>query len=237
MASWELFGPEDAMRELRPLTPDRVGDLVGPCAPCTFWQTVPRNGHTSELKPLDLLANWVNTVMSEWGPPGSVLYVDDEPAGHLLLVPARHVPRLAAFPTAPSDPSTLMLLTTCVRDGEADRGLHKVLVQAAAKQALRHQVRSLEAIGARPAAVARHPCVLEVTALEAQGFQVKRDHPVYPRLRLELRTVLSLRDEVAGAAARALARIPGLRPVREAPHPDGATRARTRDRAARPNAR
>lgn len=242
MGSWEATGPDDAMRELRALTPDRVGDLVGACAPCTFWQTVPHNGHVPELDPGDLLAGWVEEVTRAWGPPGRIAYVDGVPVGYVLLAPARHVPRLAAFATAPSDPSTLMLLTTCVADGgdergrngeskrdpsrDANRGLGKVLVQSAAKEALKHKARSIEAIGARPAALGRHACVLEVAMLERHGFHVKREHTLYPRLRLDLRTVLSIRDEAASLVGRALARIPGVHPVPET-HPDGGTHARS----------
>ncbi|NUQ31922.1 MAG: N-acetyltransferase, partial [Dermatophilaceae bacterium] len=99
------------MRDLPALTPDLVGDLVGPCAPCTFWQTLPRNGHGDDRPAAEVLADWVGMVASEWGPPGRVAYVDGEPAGYVMVAPARHVPRLAAFPTSPSDPATLMLLT------------------------------------------------------------------------------------------------------------------------------
>ncbi len=215
------------MRELRALTPDRVGDLAGPCSPCSFWQTVPHNGHAIEPDPLVLLGNWVREVTEDWGPPGRVAYVDGRAAGYVLLAPARHVPRLAAFATAPSDPSTIMLLTTCAAEGESGRTLRKALVQGAAKDALRHKARSIDAIGARTHAARQHPCVLEVDFLERVGFRLARDHPAYPRLRLDLRTVLSLRDEVADVASRALARITSLRPVPEAPRPDGATHARS----------
>lgn len=218
------------MRELRPLTPDRVGDLVGACSPCTFWQTVPRNGHSDPREPLEQLAAWVETVTADWGPPGRVAYVDGEPAGHVILAPARHVPRLAAFPTSPSDPSTLMLVTAVTTPTYAGRGLHKVLVQSAAKDALRHRARSLEVVAARPLAVSRHTCVLDVAFLEKVGFRVERDHPAYPRLRLELRTVVTLRSEAAAAIARALARVPGVRPVPET-HPNGSSHARVSDRA------
>lgn len=216
------------MRELRPLTPDRVGDLVGLCAPCTFWQTVPRNGHRDDREPLDLLADWVETVSAEWGPPGSIAYVDGKPAGHVLVAPARHVPRLAAFPTSPSDPSTLMLVTAVTVQPYAGRGLRKVLVQSAAKDALRHRMRSLEVVGARPLAVSKHTCVLDVDVLEKAGFRVERDHPTYPRLRIDLRRVVTLRDEAAAAVARALTRVPGLRPVPET-HPQGSSHAHVTD--------
>ncbi|KRB46923.1 GNAT family N-acetyltransferase [Terrabacter sp. Root181] len=217
------------MRELRPLTPDRVGDLVGSCAPCTFWQTVPRNGHSDPSEPLVLLAEWVESVTADWGPPGRIAYLDGQPAGHVVVAPARHVARLAAFPTSPSDPSTLMLVTAVTTPEYAGRGLRKALVQSAAKDALRHRVRSLEAVAARPLAVSRHACVLDVGFLEKVGFRVERDHPAYPRLRIDLRTVVTLRDEAAAAIARALDRVPGVRPVPES-HPSGSSHAHVSDR-------
>src|SRR5829696_8564015 len=207
------------MRDLRPLTTDRVTDLVGSCAPCTFWQTVPRNGHSDLEEPVDQLSEWVETVTADWGPPGRIAYVDDEPVGHVLLAPARHVPRLAAFPTSPADPSTLMLVTAVTTPAQAGHGLRKALVQSAAKDALRHGVRTLEAVAARPLAVSRHDCVLDVAFLEKVGFRVERDHPAYPRMRLDLRTVVTLRDGAAAALARALAGVPGVRPVPET-HPN-----------------
>jgi len=212
------------VRELRPLTPEIVGDLVGTCAPCTFWQTVPHNGHGEPADPLVQLAEWVETVSSDWGPPGRVAYVDGEPSGHVVVAPARHLPRLPAFPTSPSDPSTLILVTAVTSPTCSDRGLRKALVHAAAKDALHHRVRVLEAVAARPLAVSRHSCVLDVAFLEKLGFRVERDHPAYPRMRMELRTVVTLRDEAAAALSRALARVPGVRPVPET-HPNGSSHA------------
>ena len=213
------------MRDLRPLTVDRVADLAGDSALCTFWQTVPRNGEILPAQPLDLLTDWVREVTANWGPPGRIAYVDDQPVGHVLLVPARYVPRLAAFPTTPSDPATLMLVTVRINADQRGRGLRKVLVQSAVKEALRHRARSIEVIAARPHAVGKHPCVLETTFVENLGFRVARDHPVYPRLRLDLRTIVTIRDGAAAAVRKALAKVPGVHPVPETP-PDGVTRAR-----------
>jgi hypothetical protein len=230
--------PGTRTRELRPLTPDRVADLVGSCAPCTFWQTVPNNGHGDPADPLALLAAWVESVTTDWGPPGRVAYVDGRPVGHVVVAPARLVPRLAAFPTSPSDPSTLMLVTAVTADasggadlaGRVGKGLRKALVQAAAKEALRHRARSLDVIAARPLAVDRHDCVLEARVLEDAGFRVERDHPSYPRLRIDLRTLVTIRDEAAEAVRRALAAVPAVRPVPET-HPNGSSHARTADDA------
>lgn len=240
------------MRDVRALTVDRVGDLTGPCAPCLFWQTGPRgsagaNGHHGhhgqdgqdgqdgrdaragsgdpDAAVLDRLAGWVSDVTDDWGPPGRVLYVDGRPVGQVLLAPARHVPRLATFATAPVDPGALVLLTVWA-DRTAARGLRKVLLQAAVKDALRHRVRTLDAIGARPLAVSHHPCVLESSLLERAGFRVEREHPAYPRMRLDLRTVVTLRDGAGRLLAGALAHLPRMHPVPSA-DPDGVTRART----------
>ncbi|HET7397499.1 MAG TPA: N-acetyltransferase [Intrasporangium sp.] len=214
------------MAELRAVTPDRVADLLSGCAPCTFWQTLPSNGHVSADDPLETLADWVARVGSDWGPPGRIAYVDGEPAGYVLVAPARHVPRLAAFPTAPADPATVMLLTAAVPRRNPGTALRKALVQAAAKEAARHRARAIEAIGARALARAPHGCVLQVPFLEEVGFRVEREHPAYPRLRMDLRTALTVREEAAELLSRALARVPGMRPVPQGP-PDGATRARS----------
>lgn len=214
-----------SMRDLQPLTPERVSHLVGRCAPCTFWLTVPRNGHGDPGDAAASLAQWVSRVSEEWGPPGQVAYSDGEPVGHLIMAPARFVPRLAAFATAPSDPSALVLVTVCTAPEQPDSSLRKTLVQAAAKAALRHRVRAVDAVAARPVAVGRHECVLEVAPLEKLGFRVERDHPAYPRLRLDLRTTVSIKDDAAAYVSWALGRLPGLRPAPET-RPDGATRVR-----------
>lgn len=215
------------MRDLRPLTVDRVPDLdLGDGSdPCTFWQTVPHNGRGPAKPPIDLLTEWVRQVSSDWGPPGRIVYVDGRPIGSMLLAPARHVPRLVAFATAPSDPATLMLVTVQVAGTHRGEGLRKALVQAAVKDALRHRVRSIDVIGARPLAVGKDPCVLEAEYLEKIGFRVVREHMLYPRLRLDLRTVVTIRDEATAAVRRALAKVPGMRPVPDT-QPDAPTRAR-----------
>ena len=77
----------------------------------------------------------------------------------------------------------------------AGGGIGRMLVQAMAKDLTRRGVRAIEAFGDRrwesPA------CVLPVDYLLAVGFKTVRPHHHYPRLRMELRTVVS-----AGAAGK-----------------------------------
>ncbi len=117
-------------------------------------------------------------------------------------------------------------MTSPAANGDG-RGLRKALVQTAAKDALKRGVRSLDVVASRPTARSPHACVLEAPPLEKFGFRVERDHPAYPRLRIDLRTAVTLRDEAAAYLARALARI-GVSPAPQA-HPNGTTRARIDD--------
>ncbi len=53
-------------------------------------------------------------------------------------------------------------------------------------------------------------CLLPVDFLTAVGFHTVRDHPAYPRLRLDLRTVLRWRAEVEQAVERLLTPVRGI---------------------------
>lgn len=239
------------MRDLVPLTADRVDALVGSCAPCTYWIDAPGHGHAGDpVARRARLHSWITEVTDAWGPPGRVLLTDDpqQSDGHVLLAPAQYAAGLASFSTAPSDPATVMLLTVVLtpeaaaespgarngrlaasgRSAAARRAgtrivralgpstLGKALVVAAVKDALSHQVRSIDAIGVhRPAsrAIGRtpHACVLDVGTLESVGFTVVREHPVYPRLRLDLRRTLAIKDDAMELVNRALAKLQGSR--------------------------
>jgi hypothetical protein len=54
--------------------------------------------------------------------------------------------------------------------------------------------------------------VLPADYLLSVGFKTQRAHPRYPRMRLELRSVLTWRDEVEGALEKLLG---AVRPARQ----------------------
>jgi hypothetical protein len=99
----------------------------------------------------------------------------------------------------------------------AGGGLGRMLVQGVAKDLTRRGVRAIEAFGdlrwEKPA------CVLPADYLLAVGFKTQRAHPRYPRMRLELRSVLSWRDEVENALEKLLGAVrPARRPVPDPTH-------------------
>ena len=86
-----------------------------------------------------------------------------------------------------------------------------MLVQAAAKDLTRRGVRAVEAFGYLPEAHEfflpgeRIPgCLVPADLLLAVGFKTVRPHHRHPRLRLDLRTALSWREDVEQAIDRLL---------------------------------
>jgi hypothetical protein len=69
-------------------------------------------------------------------------------------------------------------------------------------------------------------CVLSAEFLGSVGFKTQRAHPTTPRMRMELRTALSWKDEVE----LALERVWGVvRPKHKATRPIGTVRVASRD--------
>jgi hypothetical protein len=120
----------------------------------------------------------------------------------VLFAPPAYVPRSVAFPTSPVSSDAVLLMTAHVIPEFAGGGLARMLVQGVAKDLTRRGVRAVEAFGdlrwSSPA------CVLPAEHLLAVGFKTVRPHPRYPRLRLELKTTLSWREDVETALERLL---------------------------------
>jgi N-acetylglutamate synthase-like GNAT family acetyltransferase len=97
-------------------------------------------------------------------------------------------------------------------------GLGRILVQSVAKDLTRRGVKAIEAFGdAQPKPDAT--CVVPSEFLQQVGFKTVRAHPRWPRLRLELRTALTWKEDVEAALERLLGSVtihtvePSLRPA------------------------
>lgn len=157
---------------------------------------------------------WISAVLLEWGSCGRVAYVDDVPAGFVLYAPPAYVPRSLAFPTSPVAADAVQLMTARIMPGYQGQGLGRVLVQTVAKDLVRRNVKAIEAFG--DARWEEPGCVLPADHLLAVGFKTIRPHPRFPRLRLELRTTISWKEDVEMAIDRLLGAVqkePVLRPL------------------------
>ncbi|TXS36893.1 GNAT family N-acetyltransferase [Streptomyces sp. OR43] len=203
-------------RRLVPLTLDNLPDLPQRCRSCVFWELDPvrgdaavKGGRAEQEK-----ESWISAVLLEWGSCGRVVYVDDVPAGFVLYAPPAYVPRATAFPTSPVSPDAVQLMTALILPGYQGQGLGRVMVQTVAKDLIRRGFKAIEAFG--DARWKEPACVLPADHLLAVGFKTVRPHPAHPRLRLELRTTLSWKEDVEMALDRLLGAVqkePALRPL------------------------
>jgi hypothetical protein len=191
-------------RRLAALTLDNLGDLPSPCRRCVVWELDPvaarRAGEAGD--PGFEKEAWVSATLLEWGSCGRIAYVDEVPAGHVIYAPPSLVPRSLSFPTSPVSGDAVLLTSARVLTGYAGGGLARMLVQAAAKDLTRRGIRAVEAFGlAAGAAMGEQTtpgtsCLVPADLLLAVGFKTVRPHHRYPRLRLDLKTALSWREDV-----------------------------------------
>jgi GNAT superfamily N-acetyltransferase len=200
-------------RRLAPLTLDSLDDLPVPCRRCVFWELDPVAGSRAMESgdPAFEKEAWLSAALLEWGSVGRIAYVDSLPAGYVMYAPPHLVPRAMAFPTAPVSADAVLLMTGRVLPEFAGAGLGRMLVQGVAKDLTRRGVRAIEAYGLASAQtpansryVASGGCVLPAEFLLAVGFKTVRPHHRHPRLRLDLRTALSWREDVEQAIERLL---------------------------------
>ncbi|SED12294.1 Acetyltransferase (GNAT) family protein [Streptomyces sp. 2131.1] len=203
-------------RRLVPLTLDNLPDLPRRCRSCVFWELDPVSGEAAAKGGTADREKeaWISGVLLEWGSCGRVVYVDDVPAGFVLYAPPAYVPRATAFPTSPVSPDAVQLMTALIMPGYRGQGLGRVMVQTVAKDLIRRGFKAIEAFG--DARWKEPACVLPADHLLSVGFKTVRPHPVNPRLRLELRTTLSWKEDVEMALDRLLGVVqkePALRPL------------------------
>ncbi|HWG95344.1 MAG TPA: GNAT family N-acetyltransferase [Mycobacteriales bacterium] len=198
------------------VTLDNLDDLPTRCRTCVFWELDPL-AHDRAVEAGDTAfekESWMSATLLEWGSCGKIAYVDAVPAGFVLYAPPAHVPRSVAFPTSPVSADAVLLMTGHVLPDFQGGGLGRMLLQAVAKDLTRRGVKAIEAFGdeqwSSPA------CVLPADSLRRVGFKTVRPHHRWPRLRLELKTAVSWREDVEVALERLLGSMspdPLLRPV------------------------
>ncbi|RLV01429.1 GNAT family N-acetyltransferase [Streptomyces griseocarneus] len=203
-------------RRLVPLTLDNLPDLPARCRSCVFWELDPVSGEAALKAGRPELEKeaWISAVLLEWGSCGRVVYVDEAPVGFVLYAPPAYVPRSGAFSTSPVAADAVQLMTGWLLPAYQGQGLGRTMVQTVAKDVIRRGFKAIEAFG--DAHWKEPACVLPADHLLAVGFKTVRPHPRYPRLRLELRTALSWKEDVELALDRLLGAVqkePALRPL------------------------
>lgn len=199
-------------RRLVNITLDNLDDLPRRCRRCVFWELDPVSGEDAAAVGGTELEKeaWISSTLLEWGSCGKIVYVDTVPAGYVLYAPPAYVPRAVAFPTSPISPDAALLMTARIVAEFTDSGLGRMLVQGMARDLVRRGIRAVEAFGRTPAADKPQPggadysCLLPADYLLAVGFKTIRPHPRTPRLRLDIKSTVSWREDVEYALERLL---------------------------------
>ena len=191
-------------RWLANITLDTLDDVTRRCRRCVYWELDPvQRERAEEIGGAAFEKEaWVSNVLLEWGSCGKIAYVDGVAAAHVLFAPPAYVPRSLAFPSSPVSPDAVLLMTAYVRTEFASGGLGRMLLQGVAKDLRLRGVRAIEAFGDLDWQGAG--CVLPAEYLLAVGFKTVRPHRRFPRLRLELKTTVSWREDVESALERLL---------------------------------
>jgi GNAT superfamily N-acetyltransferase len=203
-------------RRLVNVTLDNLEDLPTRCRRCVFWELDPVNKQRAEEAGDPELEKeaWISSTLLEWGSCGKLVYVDGVPAGYVMYAPPLYVPRSVAFPTSPVSADAALMMTAHVLPEFQGGGLGRMLVQGIAKDLTRRGVRAIEAFG--DLKWEKPGCVMPAEYMLAVGFKTVRPHHRYPRLRLELKSAISWREDVEVALERLLGSMSpegALRPV------------------------
>ena len=203
-----------------PLTLDLLDALDAPCRTCLFWERAPvhREQLDAPARAREKEA-WVSEALREWGSCGRVALVEGRPVGYLVYAPAAFVPGAGAFATAPVSADAVLLTTAWIHPDHRGGGIGRLLVQGMARDLVgRDGIRAVEAFArtGRPRAGTTTACVVPAEFLARVGFKTHRAHPVTPRMRMELRSLVTWRDEVEAAWERLVG---AVRRPRHAPTP------------------
>lgn len=218
-----------AARRALPLTGELLEELPAPCRTCLFWER-------GEPPPIDRLGRgrqdadaalvrkqaWVSARLQEGHAPGRAVRVEGMLAGWVLFAPGRDLvgPRAdrAGLPVPATSPDALQLATLHVDARMRGHGLGRLLLHAALREAVRLELAAVEVYGDRR--WRERGCLLPVTWLLREGFEVHREAPRMPLLRLEVRRTLRWAPSLEAALEEVLRRLP--RPV---PAPEQLARA------------
>ncbi len=213
-------------RRVARLTVDSLAALPDEVRTCVAWELDPveraraeREGTAAEEK-----AAWLSRVLLEWGSCGRVVWVDDAVAGVVVYAPPAFLPGTVVMPTAPVAEDAVQIASVFVGEEHAGAGLGRMLMQLAVKDVLqRGGYRAVECFGREPGVPPdADACCLPVEFLQQVGFRTARGHVRHPRMRLDLKSVVSWREEVELAWERLLG---AVRPPVPAPLPRASGRS------------
>lgn len=216
-------------RRAAPLTGEAVEDLPEPCRSCGFWElgvSAPDGRGHAEAGAAVRKQAWVAAVVQDGLSPGRIVRLDGEVAAHAVFAPAeRFALRHRLLPPISDD--AVLLATIWVQPQWRGLGIGRLLLHACARDAIQAGAAGVEAYGDRR--WQERTCVLPASWLLHEGFEVHREHPRRPVLRIELRRTVRWAQSLEHALGEFVDQLPARAPVRR-PVAESVTCARSRQR-------
>lgn len=190
---------------LHPLTQDTLAALHPGAATGLFWEMEPGPRARVEQAGEQRFEKeaWLATQLTDYGTCGFILdFPEGAPATILYCSPAA-APGALSLPTAPVSDDAQLITSLFIDPRHSGRGMESILIDSAVMDLTSRGFAAVEAFGLRGdveyfaadeeiddviAVVAQREEIglLGVDQLEGAGFRVQREHPVLPRMRLEL---------------------------------------------------
>ncbi|WP_018118141.1 hypothetical protein [Corynebacterium mastitidis] len=190
------------------ITQESFDRLVPSAASGVFWELDPESAERVRRRGEERFEKeaWLSSVLLD--APGCGFYLwEDRPLATLFYCSPAQAPGARQLPTAPASADATLITSLYTAPGWEGMGMEAVLIDAAIMDVMRQgDALAVEAFGWRDEGdgrlpgdreprdgeaeriVARAPEIglLSASALEAAGFSTVREHPLLPRLRLEL---------------------------------------------------
>ncbi len=200
-------------RKLRPLDSTHLDALPCACPGCVFWESEQRlDIRCGSACDAEKLRAWYSLVANEWGECGRVAYEDDQILGFIKYAPPQFLPQSRHFASGPPRDDAVLLTCVHIRDDARQHGLGSLLLRAALRDLSLRGERRVQAFACAVRTDMTEQPVMGVEFLLRNGFTVARPDARYPLLELDLRSLVTLTENIE-AALQAL-RIPLVRQAR-----------------------
>ena len=182
-------------RRMRSVPPGGFEDLPAQCRGCVFWEAnerLPR--HCGAVCDPETLVGWAGYVRAQWGDCAKAAFDDGEMIGFIKYAPPAYFPQAKYFPAAPPSDDAVFIACLHVVEDARHLGLGKLLLHAALRDLFLRGERAVEAY-AYAGWLADLP-VMTLEFLLKQGFAIQRPHAEFPLLRLKLKSLAALTENV-----------------------------------------
>lgn len=203
-------------RRFRPLTSENAAALPPGCAGCVFWESDrPLPARCGSACDPALASGWMSGVASEWGDCGRVVIEDGDVLGFIKYAPALMVPQARHMVAGPPADNAVLICCMHIAPETRQRGLGKVLLQAALRDLVQRGERTVQAYATTLRTDYTTSPVVGVEFLLRMGFTVARPHPDMPLMQLDLRSLAAWTENLEAVleSLRLPLRVPNRAPV------------------------